>query len=360
MAALSATARRFPPAARLRRFGLGLTVVVLMAVAGLAWIAWRSAPGSAPSAVPSAVPARPMVIVARGRIETASRMRVVSGPSGGGTVTELRVTEGQRLVKGDVVAVLDGHGVRQAVLDAARLGVAVAEREEERLAAGRTRQLDGLAALVAIATVELAQQQRQAERGRALQDSQTVSRERMESLTLDLSRGQQVLARARAELETAQLNLNTDRRVAALRVAQERGAVDRAAAELELTLVRAPIAGTVLGIAAQAGTAIGPDGVVTLADLEELVVIAEVAAADAPRIRPGDPATVDPTGSGPPLPARVVRLQNRVFSTQRPTSDVLTGRDARVVEAELAIDPPGRLPPFIDAEVVAMIRSTGP
>ena len=315
----------------------------------------------APSPAPVAREVGPVTIVARGRIESATRTHVVSGPTGGGTIAELRVNEGQLMSQGNIIAVLDQHPRRQAELQAARLSLKLADQELERFnTGGRPKELEALSARLAMALADFSQQQRQAERAKILGEVHVVSQERVEALLTELERGQQALAQARANLDSARLNFDIDRRIAALHVEQGKVAVEQAAAELETTVVRAPIDGTVLTIAARAGSSIGPDGVVTMADLRNLIVIAEVAAADAVRIRPGDTATVEDVSGRQQWMGHVGRIQHRVFSTQRPSSDVLTGRDARVVEAEIAVDPPGSIPGFIDAEMTVFIRPTVP
>ena len=68
--------------------------------------------------------------------------------------------------------------------------------------------------------------------------------------------------------------------------------VARARADAGLSRVRAPIAGTVLRVYARPGDQIGNDGLLDLADLERMDVVADVYETDLPRLRPGAPAEV--------------------------------------------------------------------
>ena len=55
-----------------------------------------------------------------------------------------------------------------------------------------------------------------------------------------------------------------------------------------------------------------------------------------------------------PVPAAVSRVAYEVYRQRRPSSDILLGRDARVVEVEVA--PLKPLPPVIGAEVTVRFR----
>jgi len=61
-------------------------------------------------------------------------------------------------------------------------------------------------------------------------------------------------------------------------------------------------------------------------------------------------ATLDGDTVPQPIKASVTRLGYEVFRQKRPESDVLVGRDARIVEIELTPETP--LPPIVGGEVM--------
>ena len=84
--------------------------------------------------------AEPRVISSLGRIEPAGGVVRLAGPSGlGSVIMELRVDEGDRVEKGQTIAVLDSYPVRKAELDQAKAELENYRRQlarEKKLGAG--------------------------------------------------------------------------------------------------------------------------------------------------------------------------------------------------------------------------------
>jgi HlyD family secretion protein len=77
--------------------------------------------------------AEPRVISSLGRIEPAGGVVRLAGPSGlGSVIMELRVDEGDRVKKGDTIAVLDSFPVLEAELDQARAELANTQQQLAR------------------------------------------------------------------------------------------------------------------------------------------------------------------------------------------------------------------------------------
>ena len=164
----------------------------------------------------------------------------------GGTLGDLPVAEGDTVDEGDMLARIDSAG-QQAVVRQAVAG------------------LD--AALVAEA------------RARDALD-------RAEALGVNISR---------TEREAAERALMTARQDVARATAQ----VDQAQVQLEDHTMRAPMAGTVLSLNVEPGQAIDPATVLmTIADLDRLIVETDVDEAYATQIREGQSATPAAVGRG--------------------------------------------------------------
>jgi HlyD family secretion protein len=131
--------------------------------------------------------------------------------------------------------------------------------------------------------------------------------------------------------------------VAAARLEQVR-------AELDRDLIKAPSRGTVLTIFARTGASLSGNGLLTMADLEDLIVIAEIDESEAVNVTPGQSVRITGTMLDRDIAGRVTKIFNQVLRNERPTTDVLVGRDARIVEAEVQVER-DTLPPLVGAEV---------
>lgn len=149
-----------------------------------------------------------------------------------------------------------------------------------------------------------------------------------------------------------------DEEVAAAQVAVAEAALVAARATLDRLVVRAPIAGEIISIAARPGDAIGPDGILRLADLSRLLVVAEVDESQIARVSEGARARIAGVALAEPVDARVTRLGAEVFRQKRTNSDILVGRDARIVEVE--VTPEKALPRVLGTEVSVEISPRAP
>jgi HlyD family secretion protein len=214
-------------------------------------------------------------ITALGRLEPKDGVLRVSGPSLPVVViAELRVQEGDSVEQGQILAVLDSHALRKARVDQALAELDNAERE-----LNRSRKLYA---------------------GKAASDA------------------------ARDEAE--------------LRVKVSRAQLAAARAELDLSLVRAPIDGQVLAIHARAGERLGAEGIVELGRTGEMYAVAEVYETDISRVREGQQATITSPALPQPLTGRVERVGLQVGKMDVIDADPVAKTDARVVEVKIRLD----------------------
>jgi len=227
-------------------------------------------------------------ITALGRLEPKDGVLRISGPSLPVVViAELRVQEGDLVEQGQVLAVLDNHALHQAKLEQARAELDSAER--------------GLSRSVKLYA------------GRAASD---VHREEAE-----------------------------------LRVRVARAQLTGARAELDLSLVRAPIAGQVLAIHARAGERPGSEGIVELGRTGEMYAVAEVYETDISRVREGQRATITSPALPEPLTGRVEKVGLQVGKMDVLDADPVAKTDARVVEVKIRLDGSPDFPLFTYLQV---------
>ena len=111
-----------------------------------------------------------------------------------------------------------------------------------------------------------------------------------------------------------------------------------ARAARDLARIVAPIAGTVLKLHARPGERVPEDGLLELADLSALDVVAEVYETDLPRVRTGASAQVFVPGTDRAFAARVVDVGWRVGRQSVLSPDPVASIDSRVVEVRLRLD----------------------
>jgi len=319
---------------------------VLAAAAALAIV-----PGLALLAMREAVPSRPPVAAASdaarvgvgalGRVEPASRVLRVSHGAGpeGARVARLLVAEGDEVAAGQVLAEMHDLPRKQAAVAQAEAGLALAEARLARLrAAGRDTEI--AAARARVAAAEAAEQGALREARRAEQLLRTAAGNEATWDRARFAAAQATAERTRAEAELAALlsPRAEDVAVAEAEVAAARAAVAEARAARDLARIVAPIAGTVLKLHARPGERVPENGLLELADLSILDVVAEVYETDLPRVRAGAPAQVLVPGSQRPFAARVVDVGWRVGRQSVLSPDPVASIDSRVVEVRLRLD----------------------
>jgi HlyD family secretion protein len=231
-----------------------------------------SASGVAPS---RAEGEGPRAITALGRIEPGAGVVHVAGPSGAPPViAQLLVEEGDRVEKGQVLAILDTHALRKA--------------DVERLSA------------------ELENAERELRRAEQLEARSTASR---------------------SELDAAAV---------AARVA--RASLDAARARLELAQVRSPLRGQVIAIGAREGERLGPEGLLELGETDRMYAVAEVYETDIGRVRRGQRARVRSPAFEGSRSGTVEKVGLKVGKLDVLGTDPVAKTDARVVEVRIRLD----------------------
>jgi HlyD family secretion protein len=291
-------------------------------------------------------------------------------------LTGLLVTPAQEVKAGDVLAVFASRTLRELELQAANTQLAEAEsrREaEQALADARIEQ-----AKVALKRAEAAKQEvallgeklgyaaassEIAKKVRAklvsLPDD-LVSEQRRDEEMLRVERAKLELAAAEAEHRQAQQEseLNIAAAEAELAAAQAARAQVLAAVpvetlqlsrqlaerQLERTQLVAPVDATVLGVFARAGEAVGQTPVVQLANLKQMVVVAEVYETDVKQLKVGQKATVNSRAFRSPydeqgLRGTVEQIGRMISSPALKSLDPFAQADRRVIEVRILLDP---------------------
>ena len=330
------------------------------------------------SAVMNAAPTVETVS-ALGRLEPQGEVIQVFAPTAaeGARVETLRVTHGQQIRKGDVIAVLDTDARRQAALQEAQEQVKVAQAQLNQVEAGakagqiqaQSRVVDrqqvelqteteAQEAEIARLKAELHNAELEARRYQALYAEGAVSaslrdgkqltadtvRQQLNEAQANLSRiqrsRQQQVSEAEATLDQIAEVRPVDVNVARSQVSAAQARVARAQAELDSVTVRSPQDGQVLKIHTRPGELVGSKGIISLGQTQQMVAVAEVYELDISRIRVGQTATVMSKNNAFPevLRGKVEEVGLEINKQDVLNTDPAAQFDARVVEVKVLLD----------------------
>jgi len=278
-------------------------------------------------------------------VEPASRIRKLSQPGGFAItrVERLLVAEGDRVEAGQLLAELSDAVQKDAALAQAEASVAEAEANLAKTrAGGRPSEVAAQRARIESLLTQEAIARREAERSERLVPSGAGAFAAADRNRAAAARAAAERAEAEAQLETLSRPRPEDVALAEARVAAAEAQASRARADAALSRVRAPIAGTVLRVYARPGDQIGADGLLDMADLGRMDVVADVYETDLPRLRAGAPAEVVVPGEPRRYGAEVREIGWLVRRTVQAGTDPVAAVDARTVEVRLSLSEEGR------------------
>jgi len=351
---------------------------VLLVGGGVAYQMSINRPNQQSSAAVNAAPTV-ATVSALGRLEPQGEVIQVFAPTSmeGARVETLRVTHGQQIRKGDVIAVLDTYTRRQTALQEALEQVEVAQAQLSQVEAGaksgqiqaQSRVVDrqqvelqteteAQEAAIARLKAELNNAELEARRYQVLYTEGAVSaslrdgkqltadtvRQQLNEAQANLSRiqrsRQQQVSEAQATLDQIAEVRPVDVNVARSQVSTAQARVARAQAELDSVTVRSPQDGQVLKIHTRPGELVGSKGIISLGQTQQMVAVAEVYELDISRIRVGQTATVMSKNNAFPevLRGKVEEVGLEINKQDVLNTDPAAQFDARVVEVKVLLD----------------------
>jgi HlyD family secretion protein len=266
--------------------------------------------------VVAAAPRNQEAVAALGRLEPAGDVRLlaapISGIGGSPRISELLVEEGDRVISGQLLA---------------RFDTAPTLAAQQRLIEARLRNLD----------TRLAVQTRDVRRYRQLSRSGAIPSGELDNRETDLLKLQGDRNEAWAEREKLK-------------------------AELLLTELRAPMAGTVLKLHARVGERPTETGVLELGASNRMQALVEVYESDIDRVRLGQSVSLISENGGyqGTLTGEVIRISPQVRQRSVLSTDPTGDADARVVEVRVALDPADsqRVRDLTGLKVIARLAAT--
>jgi HlyD family secretion protein len=283
-----------------------------------------------------------------GMVEAASEEIGVSSDITG-RIAEILVDEGDRVEKGAALARLEPF-VYASRVEAAKAGVAKARAQVKLLEAGaRSEEIRAARALLEESQASERLAKLGWERSRKLIEAGLIPESEVDAARRELDAAQSRAAAAGEELQIALHRTRAEELEAARAdLAQREHELAVAEAELEKTVLRAPISGTIIRRKLRVGEAVSSfqvTPVVTMADMSRLRVRAEVDEIDLGKVRVAQAVDLEPLAHpGRSLPGRVFRIGKAMGRKEIESNDPNEREDVRVLEVLIDFEPPIELP----------------
>lgn len=291
----------------------------------------------------AAVPAPPAIVVGLGRLLPEGEVRTISAPYGAGDarIAELKVREGDRVARGEVLAILDNERALQAALTSARLTLAARDAAAAQVRATVRASRDEASAALGRAENALQNAQRELERAEQLRRGGYTAEATHDLRRTAVTDAVREVERLKATLSRYGGNLDAQPDVVlAVRTRDSAEAdVGRAESDLEKAFVRAPISGTILSIEARPGEKPGVQGIMKLGDIDHMKAEVEVYQAQIGRVAVGDAVDLSAEALPRVLQGRVSRIGLEVGRQSLTDTSPAANTDARVVRVTVALDP---------------------
>jgi HlyD family secretion protein len=303
--------------------------------------------------------AAPTAVGCAGRVEPAGGIiTIAASPELGRTpvIAKLLVDEGQMVTPGQAIAVLDSAPDLEAAVRQAEARLAVAEEQLAQLQAGaRTGDVRAQRSEIARLEADSKAAREELERKQALAAKDFVAPVQVDAARLKAEETEHSLDTARARLESLTEVRESDLHLATAEVAAARADLERSRIQQEAGTIRAPQRGRVIQLMARAGEAVGPEGVVTLADTSHMDVVAEVYETDIARVHPGQNAQVTADWLGTPLKG-VVRMLSPEIARRSLPLEPTAPADQRVYAVRIRMSQPELLAQRLNAKVNVRIE----
>ncbi len=253
-------------------------------------------------------------------------------------IDRLMVAEGDLVAAGQLVAVFADADQKEALVAQAEasLAEALATLAKTR-SAGRPSEIAAQRARISALALQEEINRRDASRSDRLVTSGAGPEATAERNRFAAQKSAAERAEAQAQLETLAKARPEDLSLAEAQARRAEAELVKARADANLSRVYAPIAGTIMKVYARPGDQVGGDGLLDMADLTRLDVVADVYETDLPRLRVGAAASVLAPGGSQRYAATVREVGWLVRRTIQASNDPIAAIDARTVEVRLTL-----------------------
>lgn len=286
----------------------------------------------------------PHTVVGLGRLLPEGDIVTVSPPYGSNDakIAVLKVSEGDRVAQGDILAVLDNEPELLALAEAAKATVSV---QKATLAQTRTSvraSIEEAEAILAQAESASINAKQEYERGQVLVERKVISQATLDQRLAAHDQARLEVDRARAALsryQTDDIEQQVDVAVATRNL--EAANIDLAIRiqDLEHAYIRAPLSGTILKLHLQEGEKPGAEGVLNIGNIDRMTAEVEVYQTQISAVSLNDRVTIEADALPTPLTGRVSKIGLEIGRQTLIDDDPAANTDARVIEVTVALDP---------------------
>jgi len=314
-------------------------VVALFVVAAL--ILWIAPSRQTSSAQDGIRPDGPLI--SRGYTDAPSGTAVIAGDqtSGGSVLLELRIAEGQKVKRDEVIAVLSNFPIADVSVRTAEAQLEKSKRQREAMTSG-------------FRVAEIAEQEvvvrSSAEENKLKALELQRSGKPPDQKQLENSISEQKLEREKAKLRVLKETLATDLAQIDTDIAVSTAKLDNARTTREQALVRSPLDGVVVQVWTHPGERVSQYGIAKIVDMSQMRVLADVDEVHLGRVVLGGKVDVTFRGSNTAYKGTISRIAPTVKRMQRTEPDGGSATDARVVQVEVTLDDPSSVPQVLGRE----------
>jgi HlyD family secretion protein len=325
--------------ARAKKFRWGATgVAFLVVIAALGmWMTPSRQTSSAQDGTKSDGP-----LISRGYTDAPAGTAVIAGdPTGGSTILELRIKDGQKVKRDEIIAVLSNH-------PKADVALRMAESDLVKMKQMRDTGLRGTrVAEIALQEAAIKSAIEENKLGALLRSRSGKPPDVKE---LETSLADQSLERQQAKLQVMKQTLANEEAQTELDIANTLARIDSARRTREEALVRSPLDGVVVQIFSRQGERVSGSGIAKIVDMAQLRVLADVDELHVGRVAPGGKVEITFRGSSTVYKGTIARVAPTVKRMQRVEPDGASSTDARVVQVEIEFDDPSSMPQVLGRE----------
>jgi HlyD family secretion protein len=278
-------------------------------------------------------------------------------------IGQLRVKDGDYIKAGQTVAILDSLSQLEATRQQAEARVKVADARLKQakyfMAGPKSAEIAAQRSVIARLEAQLANARSTFARNENLVKSGIATQATLDPDRLAIETLPHQIAEAKERvrgLEVREDVRQVDVDVATTELQAAEAEVQRVKVESEAAIIRAPYNGIVLKVHAWQGSDIGPKGILELARVDRMYVIAEVAESDIQRVKIGQRARITGYSLPKPIEGAVERLGLKVSRNSMVPDNPVNLTDARIVEVKILLDDGSAVQNLIDSQVEVLIK----
>jgi HlyD family secretion protein len=270
-------------------------------------------------------------------------------------VGQLKVKDGDYVKAGQTIAILDSLPQLEAAWHQAESRVKVSDaRLKQAMTGPKAADIAAQKAVISRLEAELANAKITFSRNESLVKSGIALQPILDPDRILIETLPHRIAEAKERLQTLEIRqVDVDVAKAELQAAETE--VERTRVEAQAATIRAPYSGLVMKIHAWQGSDIGPKGILELARVDRMYVIAEVADSDIQRVKIGQRAKITGYSLPGPLEGQVERLGLKVSRNSLVPDNPVNLTDARIVEVKILLDDGSSVRNLIDGQVEVLI-----